>query len=143
MAALIGAGALTSLPPETDRRRLASSAFAIGYGVVVASIALAPWFAALPLLMVAAGAMMTMSNTSANSLLQSSAPAEALGQTVSLFMLATRGGQPLGALLTGLSIETFGVRDALLANGILAIAAQLVIARYWARSAAPSPAALP
>jgi predicted MFS family arabinose efflux permease len=92
---LIGAAGLMTIPPERDRRRL-SSAFAIGYGVVVTSIALAPQFAALPLLMVVAGAMMTMSNTSTNSMLQSTAPVGALGQTVSLFMLATRGGQPLG-----------------------------------------------
>jgi predicted MFS family arabinose efflux permease len=76
------------------------------------------------MLMIAAGAMMTMSDTSANSLRQTTAPKDALGQTVSLFMFATRGGQPLGALLTGLSIEAMGMRYALLLNGILAIPRQ-------------------
>ena len=41
------------------------------------------------MLMIAAGAMMTMSDTSANSLRQTTAPMDALGKTVSLFMFAT------------------------------------------------------
>ena len=52
-------------------------------------------------------------------------------------MLATRGGLPLGGVLTGLSIEFFGVRHALLINGSLAIIAHLVIGRIWARSPLP------
>ncbi len=136
---VVGAIGLMSIPLQTDRRRL-SSAFAVGYGLVVGLIALAPWFASLPVLMVMAGAMMTMSNTSANSLLQSNAPPGALGQTVSLFMLATRGGQPLGALLTGLSIEALGVRPALALNALLAVAVQLTIARRWSRSPTPAEA---
>jgi hypothetical protein len=56
-------------------------------------------------------------------------------------MLATRGGIPLGALSTGLSIELLGVRPALLANGALAVVAQLAIGRAWVRSPMPKPAA--
>jgi hypothetical protein len=40
-------------------------------------------------------------------------------------------------VLTGLSIEFFGVRHALLINGSLAIIAHLVIGRIWARSPLP------
>ena len=65
-------------------------------------VALVPWFWGVPALMIFAGAAMTVSNTSANSILQGAANPRLLGQTVSLFMLATRGGIPLGALLTGL-----------------------------------------
>ena len=106
---LLGAAGLLAVPPEQDRRRW-SSRFAILYGFAVAVVALVPWFWGVPALMALAGAAMTVSNTSANSLLQATASPRLLGQTVSLFMLATRGGVPLGALLTGLSIEWLGVQ---------------------------------
>ena len=113
---LLGATGLLAIPAEQDRRRW-SSRSAVVYGLVVTFIALVPWFWGVPALMIFAGASMTVSNTSANSLLQGAANPRLLGQTVSLFMLATRGGIPLGALLTGLSTEIVGVRPALLANG--------------------------
>ena len=138
---LLGATGLLAVPAEQDRRRW-SSRFALFYGVMVASVALVPWFWAVPALMALAGAAMTVSNTSANSLLQATASPRLLGRTVSLFMLATRGGIPLGALLTGLSTEMFGVRHALLANGALAVIAHLVIGRAWIRSPLPKPVAV-
>lgn len=97
-----GAVALMTVPPEQDRRRW-SSGFAAVYGVIVVAVALVPSFGALPALMVIAGAAMTISNTSANALMQANAKPELLGQTVSLFMLAMRGGLALGSLLTGAS----------------------------------------
>lgn len=132
---LMGATALLAIPLDRDRRRM-SSWLAMTYALAVAAIALAPAGLALPALMVVAGAAVTMSNTSANSVLQAHARADRLGQTVSLFMLATRGGQPIGALLTGLSIEALGVRPAMLLNGVLALAVQAAIGRYWLRASA-------
>ncbi len=139
---LLGATGLLAVPAEQDRRRW-SSRFAVFYGLMVASVALVPWFWGVPALMALAGAAMTVSNTSANSLLQATASPRLLGRTVSLFMLATRGGIPLGALLTGLSTEMFGVRHALLANGALAVIAHLAIGRAWIRSPLPKPVAAP
>lgn len=130
---LLGAFALLAVPLGQDRRSW-STRLAIGYGVVVVLAALSPWFWALPALMVLAGASMTMSNTSANSLLQAGASPDRLGQTVSLFILAMRGGIALGSVLTGLSVDAFGVRHALLVNGLVAIAAQLLIGRAWRRA---------
>ena len=132
---LLGATGLLAAPLGQDRRKF-GAILAMAYALVVAAIALAPAGPALPVLMVIAGAAMTMSNTSANSVLQTYARADQLGQTVSLFMLATRGGQPLGALLTGLSIEALGVRPALLLNGVLALAVQAAVARFWLRAPA-------
>ncbi len=137
---LLGATGLLAVPAAQDRRRW-SSRFAILYGLMVTLVALAPWFWGVPALMALAGAAMTVSNTWANSLLQATASPRLLGRTVSLFMLATRGGIPLGALLTGLSIEALGVRQALLANGALAIIAHLAIGRAWMRSPLPNPVA--
>jgi MFS family permease len=127
---LIGAAGLLSVNPLRDRRPL-SSGFALACAAVVVLAARNVWPWALPALLVLAGVAMTASNASANALLQSSAPAHLRGQTVSLFMLAMRGGMALGSLWTGASVHLLGVRGALLLNGVLAVAAQLLIARQW------------
>jgi MFS family permease len=128
---LLGATSLLSVPSHVDRRRV-SSAFALLYASVVVLAALNPWFWGLPPLLVLAGASMTVSNTSANTILQSSAERRFLGKTVSLYMLSMQGGMSLGALLTGVSVSLLGVRDALLLNGAVAIAVHLMVARVWA-----------
>lgn len=87
-----------------------------------------------------AGISMTMSNASANTLLQSSAPARIRGQTVSLFMLAVRGGVSIGSLATGMSVSLLGVREALLINGVLAALMQLAIGRAWMGARLPDTA---
>ena len=131
---LLGAIALLGLDAQRDRRAISSS-FAVAYGVVVmlASQSASPW--SLALLFACAGFAMTLSNTSANTLLQSAAQAEVRGQSVSLFMLVMRGGMALGGLLTGLSVSLLGVRQALFANGALAVGLQLLIWLFWSRSA--------
>jgi thiamine transporter ThiT len=67
----------------------------------------------VPVLLILAGVAMTASKASANALLQSSAPARLRGQTVSLFMLAMRGGM------------------ALLLNGVMAVLMHLAIGHVW------------
>jgi MFS family permease len=132
---LLGAGALLFVDRATDRRRL-SSWLAMAYGAVVLLVALNPWFTMLTVLLVLAGLAMSVSNTAANTLVQAIAPESLRGQTVSLYMLAVRGGTSLGGLLTGVSISWFGVRHALLINGVLAIVAQLMVGWRWKASTA-------
>jgi MFS family permease len=74
---------------------------------------------------------MSVANTSANSLLQTAASPQLRGQTVSLFMLAARGGMSLGGLLTGVTVTWLGVREALMVNGVLAMLAVAVLAVSW------------
>ena len=136
---LLGATSLLSVPSHVDRRRV-SSAFALTYASVVVLAALNPWFWGLPPLLVLAGASMTVSNTSANTILQSSAERRFLGRSVSLYMLSMQGGMSLGALLTGVSVSLLGVRDALLLNGAIAIAVHLTVARIWAEAPPLEPA---
>jgi MFS family permease len=131
---LLGATGLLAVDPKRDRRPLGSW-FAVGYGTTLVLAAVNPWSWGLPPLFVLAGMSMTASNASANALLQGAAPARIRGQTVSLWMLAMRGGVSLGSLLTGISVGLLGVRQALLVNGILAVAAQLAIGRAWLRCA--------
>ena len=132
---LAGAGALLAIGPGVDRSRVAS-AFAIVYGGVVVLAALNPVWWGLPILLVMAGIAMTMSNTSANTVLQLTADPSDLGQTVSLYLLALSSGNSIGSVLTGAAVSALGVRRALLANGLAAIVAQAVIVRIDRRSPA-------
>ena len=50
-------------------------------------------------------------------------------------MLAMRGGLALGSLLTGALVNQWGVRHALLVDGLLAVGAQVVISWTWLRAA--------
>jgi MFS family permease len=93
----------------------------------------------VPPLLVLAGASVTVSNTAANSLLQATASPQLLGRTVSLYMLAIRGGMSIGALLTGVTVTAFGVRNALLINGLLAVVLQIALSRRWLRTLLPAP----
>lgn len=136
---LIGAIGLLLVDPNRDRRLL-SSWCAAGYGAVVVLAALNPWFWGLPVLFILAGTLMTASNASANAILQAAAPARIRGQTVSLFMLAVRGGVSVGSLLTGISVGLLGVREALLMNGALAVVAHIFVGRAWFRAPLPNSA---
>ena len=134
---LLGGIGLLGVGQGRDRRTL-SSVFAITFGVVLVFSAWNRSTWGLPALFVVAGAAMTLSNASANSMLQVSASPRLRGQTVSLFMLAMRGGMALGGLLTGLSVAALGIREALCINGVLAVLLQLMVARHWSRAAPPT-----
>lgn len=133
---LIGAIALLGVSPTYDRRYL-SSYFAVAYGVLLILVAVSPWILMLPLLLGVAGFSMNVTSTSANVLLQAKTSPSLRGQTVSLYMLAMRGGISVGSLMTGLSANMLGIREALLINGILAVCAQVVVTREWFRSPLP------
>src|SRR5581483_11577607 len=74
---LLGAFGLLSIPTSVDRRYLASGA-ALAYGAFVLSAGVTPWLWSLPVILVGAGAAASMTNTSANTIVQSSAPMDAL-----------------------------------------------------------------
>ena len=131
---LAGAAALLVIGPGMDRQWLASI-FAILYGISVILAAVNSVWWVLPVLLVVAGIAMTMSNTSANTVLQLMADPSSLGQTVSLYLLALSSGNSIGSVLTGAAVSAFGVRPALLVNGLAAVVAQAAIARFDRRSA--------
>lgn len=128
LGGLLGAIALLTLDTQRDRMPV-SSLFAIAYASIVVFVALNPWPWGLPLAFVLAGVFMATSNISANTVLQSRAPEQLRGQTSSLFMLAMRGGISIGSLLTGATVTMFGVREALLINGLIAIVLQVTVSR--------------
>ncbi len=128
------AGALVGVEPGRDRRWLATI-FGSAFGAALVLVAMNPSVRVLPGLMVLCGVAMSVTNTSTNTLLQSGAAPEQRGQAVSLFMLAMRGGLALGSLLTGALVNQWGVRHALLVDGLLAVGAQVVISWTWLRAA--------
>ena len=133
LGGLLGAAALLGFDAQRDRRPWCTG-FALAYAVVVLLAAINPWAGAMAPLFVLAGVAMTASNASANTLLQSSAPEHLRGKTVSLFMLAMRGGLSLGSLLTGFSVHLMGVRSALALNGVLALLVLSGLGWVWRRA---------
>jgi MFS family permease len=138
---LLGAFGLLFIDSARDRRPL-TTWFALAYGATVIAAALSPWIWGLSAVLVLAGMSMTVSNTSANSLLQATAPERIRGQSVSLYMLAMRGGVSIGSLLTGVSVHLLGIRHALLVNGTVAVIVHVVIGRKWLRSRSTSSTSL-
>jgi len=129
---LLGATGLLAVESTVDRGRLCLGA-ALAYGAVVVGAGITPWFVGLVGVFVLAGVAMTVSNASANTLLQSTAGPRLRGQTASLFMLAIRGGRSVGDLITGMSVSIVGVQHALILNGTVALLIQLALWRAWAR----------
>jgi len=127
---LIGAVALLGVHEDADRRSIALWSAGV-YAAIVVLTAVNPWLWALPLLLAGAGVAMTVCNATVNALVQMRALPQMHGQSVGLFMLAIRGGSSVGGLLTGALISIVGVRNALLANGALALLGQFAIARKW------------
>jgi predicted MFS family arabinose efflux permease len=135
---LIGATSLLFVDASRDSRHLILF-FAVMLGSAVALTALNSSFIGLSILLMLAGTSMGICNISANSLLQSAASSQLRGLTVSMFMLAMRGGLSIGGLITGVVVTFIGVRHALLINGCLAAIFSLLVTRRWLR--VPLPAA--
>jgi len=134
---LIAAVGLLAVDPGRDRRPIATVC-ALAFAAVLVLVGANPWAWALPLLFTLAGVAMTASNVSVNAFIQGAAPPALRGRSISLYMLAMRGGMSLGGLLTGLSVSWLGVREALVINGVLALLLQAAVGRGWLRaSAAP------
>jgi len=126
---LVGSVGLLGVEAGYDSRKL-SSGFAAAYGGLTAVAAINPW-----ILMLARFAM-SISKTSANSLLQ--APPRLRGRTISLCMLAMRAVLSSGSLTVGITADLIGIRYALLVNGALALAAHMAIGRRWLQAGPPA-----
>jgi predicted MFS family arabinose efflux permease len=129
LGGLVAAG-LLAVDARSDRRPIAAR-FSLAFAAIVVLVALNPWAWGLPVLFTLAGLAMTAGNVSVNAFIQIAAPPSLRGRSISLYMLAMRGGLSIGGLLTGLSMNWLGVRHALLLNGVLALALQAANAHGW------------
>jgi MFS family permease len=87
------------------------------YGVLIVLFALTHAYWANALLLFAAGACMVIVSAMLSSLVQLNAPNEMRGRVMSIYMVAFRGGMPLGSLVAGWIATRTGTPSVLMVNG--------------------------
>ena len=97
---------------------------AAGSLIVVFALTKTLWLTHILLLITGAAIMITFSLYT--SLVQLIAPNEMRGRVMSVYMVAFRGGMPLGSLVTGFTIDRLGAPLALAINGAL-----LTVVAVW------------
>jgi len=103
-------------------------------GIVLAAVAVNHHMLMLLLLLGLSGALLTISNVSANSFLQLIATNDTRGRMASLYQLSVHGGLSLGALFTGYMSTRIGISHALLVNAAAAILLQLFVLAFPSRA---------
>ena len=100
-----------------------------GTTMAVFSLSRTPWLSAV--LLYVAGALLVMSFSLTTSLAQLLAPPELRGRVVSIYMVAFRGGSPLGGLASGYLVTQVGSAPAVLMvkGGLLTLIALFFLAR--------------
>lgn len=88
-------------------------------GVLIAGFALSRTLWVSNLLLLVAGAAMMVTFSLFTSLVQLLAPNEMRGRVMSVYMVAFRGGMPLGSLATGFAVDRVGAPAAIAVNGVL------------------------
>lgn len=116
-------------------RQILSNLAALGLSALIIATALCPIFGIDLVLLFVIGGAMVASNTAANSILQSSIDGRIRGRVSSMYILALRGGAPLGSLATGTVTSHWGVRTAFLVNGALALVCHAALIRRARRRA--------
>jgi predicted MFS family arabinose efflux permease len=96
------------------------------FGVLMVLFALTRVIWINALILVAGGACMVMVFAMLSSLVQLNAPNEMRGRVMSIYMVAFRGGMPLGSLAGGWAATLVGAPAVLTVNGVL-----LAIVAAW------------
>jgi MFS family permease len=91
--------------------------FAFGAMIVAFAASRVLWTSEL--LLFVAGALMVMTTAMTMSLVQLNAPNEMRGRVMSIYMVAFRGGMPLGSLLSGWAAHLTSAPTVLFVNGVL------------------------
>jgi predicted MFS family arabinose efflux permease len=97
------------------------------FGGIVVLFAVTQIFWLNAVLLFAAGACMVMVFATLSSLVQLNAPNEMRGRVMSLYMVAFRGGMPLGSLAGGWLATLTSAPTVLTVNGVLLSAVALVV----------------
>ena len=118
LGAVCGAMVVAWLGRHQHMGRLLLSLLA-AFGVAMTAFALSPDVRLSTALLFFTGALLVMCFSLTTSLVQLIAPAELRGRVVSIYMVAFRGGSPIGGLASGWLITQVGSAPAMLAvNGI-------------------------
>jgi predicted MFS family arabinose efflux permease len=97
------------------------------FGAIVVLFAMTRFFWLNAALLFAAGACMVMVFATLSSLVQLNAPNEMRGRVMSLYMVAFRGGMPLGSLAGGWIATLTSAPTVLVVNGLLLSALATVV----------------
>lgn len=126
--AFIGALYLASLKQNTDLARvLARNTIIFGFGLIVFShLTVLSW--ALLFLFIGAFGMMAIITVS-NTIIQLHVPSELRGRIISIFIMVLTSMMPLGSLLVAGVSQFIGVKNTVLAEGIIA----LIVATFYVR----------
>jgi predicted MFS family arabinose efflux permease len=124
LMACAGAGAVTGAlvvawrgkSPHMGRAVLAAQ-FTLGTLIVLFALTRIVWLNAM--LLYAGGACMVMTFATLNSLVQLNTPNELRGRVMSIYMVAFRGGMPLGSLVGGYTATVTSPPLVLTTNGVL------------------------
>ena len=105
------------------------------FGVLIVTFALLRVFWINAVVLFAAGACMVMVSAMLSSLVQLNAPNEMRGRVMSIYMVAFRGGMPLGSLAGGWVATTTNATSVLVVNGVLltAVAAWFLLKSHGVR----------
>jgi predicted MFS family arabinose efflux permease len=88
-------------------------------GLLITAFAISRLFWVNAMLLFACGAGMVMVFSTLSSLVQLNAPNEMRGRVMSIYMVAFRGGMPLGSLVGGWIANTTSASTVLTVNGVL------------------------
>ena len=106
-----------------------------GFGVLIVLFALTRVFWINAVLLFGAGACMVMVFAMLSSLVQLNAPNEMRGRVMSIYMVAFRGGMPVGSLVAGWLATIASAPAVLIVNGVLltAVAAWFLLKSHGVR----------
>ncbi len=120
LGAFSGAIFLASLRPGTNLSRiLAINTFVFGFGLIAFSHMPLYWVALIFAAVAAFGMMSQV--TISNTLIQTTVDPSMRGRVISVYAMVFFGMQPLGGLLIGFVSQNVGVKNTVLAEGIIAL----------------------
>jgi predicted MFS family arabinose efflux permease len=115
---------------------------ALAFGVLETAVAWAPGTASAMVLLALTGFASLYFAQAANHRIQLGSDADHRGRVMALYTLILQGSTPLGALLVGWLAQHLGARAALLAGGLMSLAAA-VVALILRRRRRPGPVPAP
>ncbi|MGH2641331.1 MAG: MFS transporter [Actinomycetota bacterium] len=139
LGAFLGAIAMANRQTEPTLRRLAG--FSVAFGLFIAVAGWAPTFVWGLIAMVPVGYASMLFAITANSTLQRFTRADMRGRVMALYTTIFLGSSAIGGPIAGWVAEAWGVPEALIASGAVAVVAGLLALR--AREAAPATAEVP
>jgi predicted MFS family arabinose efflux permease len=141
LGALTGAILIASFNPGNQAGVKVVMAGAAGAALSIIATAYVPSIRLGAVLIFATGLFFIICNAVANTRLQSGVPDHLRGRAASLFILSFRGAMPLGNLISGVTVEKWGVSRALALNGALALLSLFAIALLLRKPSEPPNAA--